>query len=261
MKRLYSCLAVTVFLTACRTTPEIPASVSAEGMNYIRIARSFGVTRTSTFMYLPGEGVQAATTSKYICASDPAYRVTLVKHGSLRESLTSYCDAAVGSLKYVSSIYPDRPVSIFLHVVPQSGGFRANQTSWSVSNPRLSVVVPEFSSERRTFANVVDLLAHEVFHLAGALSGDGRAESESTAYWVGLCAQFSVLTEIGVESLPGDQLVSTDRAITESSHAAMDVRSVVAPLMIGGRVSSGSKEGDRLATYCQTNVPGQFKRK
>lgn len=60
--------------------------------------------------------------------------------------------------------------------------------------------------------------------------GDPVAGDEEVAYWVGLCSQFAALGQVSVYSLPGAALQSADRAIGESSAAALNVRGQLAGL-------------------------------
>ena len=228
--------------------------ISGEGVNYIEISRSLGVVHVKTHMYLPGRVERSAEGSKYKCLDHHGKDITLVAHAPLRTPIQSYCGAVTGALSYVSLMYPDRPVSIELHLVPQGIGLRSTRSSWRISTPRLSLVAPEFMEEQRTLANIIDLVAHETFHLAGALSGDKLAESESAAYMTGLCAQFATLGSINAANLPGTQLVAKDEAIAESSRAAKEIRDIVAPMMDGNRIELKSNEGDRLMEICQSRV-------
>lgn len=253
--RKLCCYAIIVGMaTSCRTTPDVPSGVSGEGVNYMEISRSMGIVHLKTHMYLPGREGRSTEGSKYRCTDHHGKDITLIAHAPLRIPLQSYCRVVADALSYVSLRYPDRPVSIELHLVPHGIGFRSTRSSWRISTPRLSLVAPEFIEEQRTLANIVDLVAHETFHLAGALSRDELAESESAAYMTGLCAQLATLGSINVANLPGTQLLAKDEAIAESSRAAREVRDIVAPMMDGERIELKSHEGDRLMEICESRV-------
>ena len=254
MRRFCCCAIIIGMATSCRTTPEVPLGVSGEGVNYIEISRIMGIVHVKTHMYLPGREGHSAQGSKYRCLDHHGKDITLIAHAPLRIPLQSYCGAVADALSYVSLMYPDRPASIELHLVPHGIGLRSTRSSWRISTPRLSLVAPEFMEEHRTLANIIDLVAHETFHLAGALSGDKLAESESAAYMTGLCAQLATLGSISAANLPGTQLLAKDEAIAESSPAAREIRDIVAPMMDGDRIELKSSEGGRLMEICQSKV-------
>jgi len=254
IKELLCASLACIAITGCSTIPEVPAGVSAEGVNYISASRWLGVVHASTFMYLPGEQSAETDERTFTCKNGGA-EVTIISRGTMRRPMSSYCQQVLSSRDFVARIYPKHPVAIELHLVPAGTAFSERRGSLRLSVPRLSLVSPEFEDEARTRANITDLVSHEVFHLAGALAGDAAAGDEETAYWVGLCSQFSVLGRLDYSSLPGAALDTSNQAMNDSSAAAFKVRGQIAGLFTSQAIDATSPAGGKLADMCRERVP------
>ncbi|WP_152249584.1 hypothetical protein [Xanthomonas maliensis] len=92
-----------------------------------------------------------------------------------------YCIAIEGALREVLSLYKQHPVSIHMYLLPAGVGFKNSKSSFRVSGATLSLAAPIFTDDKRTLGNIVDLVSHEAFHLAGYLTGDSRAADEPDA--------------------------------------------------------------------------------
>lgn len=245
-------------IAGCSSVPDVPTGVSSEGVNYISASRWMGIVHTSTYMYLPGENPAMKSSEAIRCKSDSA-EAAVIAHGALLRSAASYCEQVVKGMQFVAAIYPRDPVAIELHLVPAGMFLSERRRSLRTSVPRLSIAAPEFIDDNRTRANIVDLVAHETFHLAGALAGDPLAGDEEMAYVVGLCSQFSALGRLDLVGLPGAALQASDHAMNESSAAAFKVRGQFVDLFTTGAISATTVHGRELAARCKARVPGTFR--
>ncbi|UNK42693.1 hypothetical protein MNO14_00875 [Luteimonas sp. S4-F44] len=122
-----------------------------------------------------------------------------------------------------------------------------------VGAPRVALAVPLFDDRARTVANLVDLIAHEGFHMAGFFSGDGlTAGDERKAYYAGLCAQLAVRGEIHMNSLPGAVIEGVDDSmVTASSGAAYRVRREFAKFFEDDKRIVQSEAGAAVIKRCE----------
>ena len=128
---------------------------------------------------------------------------------------------------------------------------RARSFGWYSTGRTLALAVPVHVDRDKTFANLVDLVAHETLHALGHSTGHPRALDERSAYYAGLCAQLEINGIVMEESLPGAPLASDDHAVVDSSQSAYRVRLETYPFLENGIIQIGSRSGELMLLRCQ----------
>ncbi|WP_167352044.1 hypothetical protein [Xanthomonas bromi] len=167
-----------------------------------------------------------------------------------KPDIARYCIAIEGALRQVLSLYKQHPVSIHMYLLPAGTGFKNSKSSFRFSGATLSLAAPVFTDDQRSLGNIVDLVSHEAFHLAGYLSGDTRAADERNAYWMGLCSQLQVLGQIKAENLPGGAIAANNQVLAGSSSDASFVRREVWPFISENKIQKGTSGGQSMEIAC-----------
>ncbi len=240
-------------LGGCQSFPDIPDGVSVEGFNLISVSRLGLLTYTKTDMYLPGRNREgrphgALPLSEFQCTADGLN--IKISMQDQKPDIARYCIAIEGALRQVLSLYKQHPVSIHIYLLPAGAVFKYTKSSFRVSGTTLSLAAPLFTDVQRSLGNIVDLVSHEAFHLAGYLSGDSRSADERDAYWMGLCSQLRVLGQIKVENLPGGAIATDNQALARSSSDAYFVRREVWPFVSESRIQKGTPGGESMEAAC-----------
>lgn len=242
-----------IALGGCQSFPDIPDGVSVEGFNLISVNRLGLLTYVKTDMYLPGKNREgrpngALVLSEFRCTADGLN--IKVSMQNPKPDVARYCIAMEGALRQVLSLYKQHPVAIHMYLLPAGAGFKNSKSSFRFSGATLSLAAPLFTDDQRSLGNIVDLVSHEAFHLAGYLSGDSRAADERTAYWMGLCSQLRVLGQIKVENMPGGAIATDNQALAGSSSDASFVRREVWPFISENRIQKGTPGGESMEAAC-----------
>ncbi|MFW3176954.1 hypothetical protein EX530_20455 [Xanthomonas phaseoli] len=137
-----------------------------------------------------------------------------------------------------------------MYLIPEGQGFKKSTASLRMRGATLDLVAPIFHDDQRSLGNMVDLVSHEAFHLAGYLSGDAGAADERNAYWMGVCSQLRVLGKIKVENLPGGAIAADNQVLAGSSSDASFVRREVWPFVSENRIQKGTPGGEAMEIAC-----------
>lgn len=251
-------LAPVISLLGCASLREVPQGVSPEGMNLISIRRFSAFTYVVSDMYLPEEKKmerrRGAPHLQRLRCPDTRMSITLL---TVRETedVGKYCAAVEGALGQVMGVYRKTAIGINLYLLPPGSGFHKRTASLGLNDATLNLAAPLFADNPRTLGNLVDLVSHESFHLAGYLAGDSRAADEHSAYWMGLCSQLTVLGLVRGDNLPGGIIRTGNEAIAESSEQAFAVRRDVQAYMIDGEIRIDSVGGKAMLETCRNTFP------
>ena len=133
-----------------------------------------------------------------------------------------------------------------------AAGVRTRSLGRFATGRTLALASAVYGDPHQTFANLVDLVAHEGLHALGHATRHPRALDERSAYYAGLCAQLQIKNGlITEEGLPGAPLASGDRAVRYSSQAAYRVRLETYPLLAGEGIRLGAPSGESMLQRCQ----------
>lgn len=251
-------LTLVISLAGCASLRKVPQGVSPEGMNLISIRRFSAFTYVVSIMYLPTENKmerrQGAPHFQRLRCPDTHMSITLV---TVRETedVGKYCTAVDGALGQVMRIYRKTAIGITLYLLPAGSGFHKRTASLGLNDATLNLAAPLFADNSRTLGNLVDLVSHESFHLAGYLEGDSRAADERSAYWMGACSQLTVLGLVRGDNLPGGVIRTGNEAIAESSEQAFAIRREVQAYMTDGEVRIDSLGGKAMLETCRNAFP------
>ena len=139
-----------------------------------------------------------------------------------------------------------------IYLIPSGHVHYTRKSSLSPLTPlTLILVVPWYPDEEQTMANLVDLFAHEAFHLYWFVEDPSAQQSEITAYWIGLCAQLRNGVRLSESNLPGGKLTDVGETGESSSTAAVKVREEAAALMRQGELSTTSPLGADVIARCE----------
>lgn len=165
-------------------------------------------------------------------------------------AVTQVCAIAVSTLDHLDATLGRSRLKVELDLIAskthatwrgQSLGFR----------PRIRLGAPMLGTREATVHNIVDLIAHEGFHVAAFVARRPDWSHEEHAYLFGLCTQFAVLGSLRRDSLPGFALPhGDDRVLVRSSMAAERVRTMVLPLFDTDEIKADSAAGRMVTSRC-----------
>jgi len=251
-RKLIACLgAAALFsLAACRSVPIAPpAGVSAEGINAIGTRMLGGFVSVRSDLYLPGAPAADGPRQTHRCEADGSM-VSMTLDARAADQAAALCALALQAALQAHARHPALGYDIDLHLYPAGTGVRMQRAHLRFRRAQVSLVAPIFDDIARTRANLVDLIAHEGFHVLGLASHDPDAGDERRAYYAGLCTQLAVLGRVSRANLPGAPLASTSAAVETSSAAAYAVRREAWPWFEHGDLVRGSAAAQDLLAHC-----------
>ncbi|ASR43228.1 hypothetical protein BEN78_07395 [Xanthomonas citri pv. mangiferaeindicae] len=206
---------------------------------------------TTSFGYLPGERRWSRAFRHRQCDRN-GLEIRIASDAEVDDD--ALCEAAASAARFVARLYPQIALRWRIDVVPSGWRYRMTKRWIGVGAPRVALAVPLFDDGARTVANLVDLIAHEGFHVAGFFSGDiATAGDERKAYYAGLCAQLAVRGEIPMNSLPGAVIEGVDDPMAKaSSEAAYRVRREFAKFFEDDKLVAQSEAGVAVIERCET---------
>ncbi|MBH1657782.1 hypothetical protein I5V54_17660 [Stenotrophomonas maltophilia] len=240
----------TIVLSGCATTA-LPKGVASAGYTEV-VSVPLGPLRYFyTASMLPGQNA-VGTTYLVRCANTERTINLQIADGLTidAEEACARVDAAAASSE---SWIPAASNSYRILLVQEgtSAVARARSLGRFATGRTLALVSPVYGDQHRTFANLVDLVAHESVHALGHATKHPRALDERSAYYAGLCAQLQINGFITEEGLPGAPLASGDQAVRYSSQEAYRVRLEIYPLLAGGGIRLGTPPGKLMLQRCQ----------
>ncbi|WP_411833348.1 hypothetical protein [Pseudoxanthomonas mexicana] len=253
-KRVFDSLAVfgalaAIALTSLTAALAVAGDPDSVGRNEVRPARYAGLYLTRSAYNIPGS-VRAQGFNRPEACNDSRVVVRIAQGVEDAEVAThEVCRVASESLKYLDQALGRTRLRIMLDVLPPGAAASWQGRAWGFS-PSIRLGVPMLRSKEVTIHNIVDLVAHEGFHIISFALGDESWSDEETAYYHGLCAQLSVLGELRREILPiYSKLETDDGAIGASLRASSKVRNEVYPLFRDRDVLPAI-EGRKILSRC-----------
>lgn len=213
-------------------------------------------TRVLGFKYLRTEGFVPGAPMfgdreflrPYHCENLPGLSVRITRTGvpdPAAEQVCGWVASALPSLLLRSGIRYE------VRLVPAGQGHLARAVSMApLTALKVKFVVPWYADLAQTRANLVDILAHESFHLHWFMKDPKVPQDEVTAYWIGLCAQMRSGARLTPSDLPGVELAGVGETGVRSSRAAELVSRDAYQLMKKGELSEQSPLGIDLLVEC-----------
>lgn len=240
----------TIVLSGCASTI-LPNGVGSAGYTEV-VSVPLGPLRyLYTASMLPGHDAVGAT--YLVRCTNTARTISLQIADGLVLDAADVCARVDAAAAASESWIPAASNRYRILLVPEgtAGAIRARSLGLFATGRQLAFVAPVYSNQHRTFANLVDLVAHESFHALGHAEKNPRGRDERSAYYAGLCAQLRVNGLIAEEDLPGAPLASGDQAVRYSSQEAYRVRLETYPLLADGGIRLGASSGDLMLDRCQ----------
>lgn len=200
-----------------------PPALSVEGLNQNSMVRVGRLYLTRSTVVTQGAEEEIRLGRPVACADQ---RVRLLVAENLQQVRPgAICTAASKALAFSVAQSGGQRVSVEIRMVPPRVAY--SSSPWRVGRfPKLVLVAPELATSQATLANVADLVAHEVFHVAMLAAGHEHVgTNEDAAYHFGLCGQLLALGVVWPSAMPGYSLESSDANVAASSSAAERVRS------------------------------------
>lgn len=244
-----------ISLASCIHLPAMaaPPALSVEGLNQNSLVRVGGFYLTRSAVLTQGVEEQLHVERRAACADQ---RVRLLLAKNLQQvTPEEICTTASKALAFSVAQSGGQRVSVEIRVVPPRVAYSSNP--WRIGRfPKLVLVAPELGTSEATLANVADLVAHEVFHVAMIAAGHEQlATDEEAAYRFGLCGQLLALGVVSPSAMPGYSLESSDPSIASSSSAAERVRSELMAKSGERPITVNEPLGQELLAACQEVRP------
>lgn len=240
----------TIVLSGCATTT-LPNGVASAGYTEV-VSVPLGPLRYfHTTSVLPGKNAVGAT--NLVRCTNTARTINLQIANGLALDAADVCARIDAAAAASESWIPAASNRYRILLLPEgtAGAVRTRSIGLFATGRQLAFVAPVYSNQHRTFANLVDLVAHESFHALGHAEKNPRGQDERSAYYAGLCAQLRINGLIAEEDLPGAPLASGDQAVRYSSQEAYRVRLETYPLLADGGIRLGASSGDLMLDRCQ----------
>ncbi|MDT3468381.1 hypothetical protein [Stenotrophomonas maltophilia] len=239
------------FIGACALQPKsIPPQVSSAGYTSVSSTLLAGWIYLRSESYLPGSNLASAPPEIKVCES-VTHSIQLEIYPGVEPDVERTRRNIDASATEAERWFPKRSIRYSVIVVPEGQSISVSRWSFGYRSAHLALAAPAFSNRERREGNLVDLVAHETFHILGRIDGDARGQDEYYAYYAGLCAQLAVLGSIPESALPGGPLQGgVDEPTRASSDSAYRVRREALLLSREGSIKAGGDGGSALALRC-----------
>lgn len=256
----------TTTISACGTIQFPPIhAVSARGGQATHITDLGFISRVETGSIAPGEPpAKPVNWSSERCVLNRV-EIVIVSDSSINNKNDHLCVLVARSVDYIKetlgSLVGRNSIKIFL--VPEGRLIKFRATSWAWrQDSNVSYMFPwSINDGEYSTTNVVSTVAHESFHLIGAL--DGREESvwkdEPRAYMMGTCALFSAVGEVRFQDLPALEMeISAGQgslsAVASSQAGATVSRGIIDRFHGMSKITVGTPQGDDFTRLCSSIV-------
>lgn len=247
-----SCVfALCTFMGACALQPKsMPPQVSSAGYTSVSSTLLAGWIYLRSESYLPGSNLASGAPEIKVCES-VAHRIQLEIYPGVEPDVERTCRNIDASATEAERWFPKRSTRYSVIIVPEGQSISVSRWSFGYRSAHLALAVAAFGNQERREGNLVDLVAHETFHILGRIARDARGQDEYYAYYAGLCAQLAVLGSIPESVLPGAPLQGgVDEPTRASSDSAYRVRREALLLSHDGSIKAGDDGGRSLALRC-----------
>lgn len=253
-KSLPFLLAVTMLASSCASNPADDGQPSASPVGITVIAgwKAGPLVSSRSMNFLPGKPGRAPKFRKVRCESE---QIELRIAVGIEIDAHRLCEASTEAVMFISMIYPETLPRWRIDLVPNGLQYETRRRWIGLGVPRLGIAAPSFEDTERTIRNLIDLVAHESYHVAAFFSGTAAASNELMAYHAGLCAQLAVYGAIHLDSLPHVSIEHTnDLTINSSLGAAHAIRQEFLDLLADGSIVASTDAGLAILTRCKEKL-------
>lgn len=247
----------------------VQSVTSPDGLTHNRLVKAGGITLLSSAAWLPGTPAVGLQFAQWVSCATPVTLMQVTWRSALFISgsdASEVCRLALAAGEYLLEHIPgyDVPIEPQLYLAPNDDGIQ--RSAFSIHPPESLEPVFVFRwypDDRRMRAEIVDTVAHELFHLRAAMRGKSRHSrtEERAAYLVGACAQLDVNGAIFVNSIiagkvpdsipPGPDRISMEaaRARAEELYLFFDD---------DGWIRASGNVGQQLLARCESELAAWF---
>lgn len=222
-----------------------------EGRNEVAPKRVVGGAFSIYSSYsIPGQSAPRGFRGKVHCAGGRmSVRVGYgIEHADA--AVAEVCAVAESTLDYLDAAIGRSRLKVELDLIPSDthAAWRGHSLGF---RPGIRLGAPMLGTKEATVHNIVDLIAHEGFHVAAFATRRPDWKNEEHAYLFGLCTQFAVLGSLRRDMLPGYAVArDDDQVLVRSSTAAERVRMMVLPLFEADEIKADSDAGRMVLSRC-----------
>lgn len=179
------------------------------------------------------------------------------------DSESALCTAAHKAIRYVAfgpwSI--DASVKFRIYLLPKGMEVRRQHRAWTIKKTAVVEYAFQMNADESSVASVISAVAHEAFHLYGALAAltPSVRGNEDLAYTFGACAQLNAIGWLRGQDMPNAELSETSvgisRAMLISSRAGVRLIDKFRPYFDeSGEIRSPSQGADSALDYCRKTL-------
>jgi len=252
-----ACFLVVGLLSGCASnfTNTVKSRAPEQGLTEISASYRWGFTTISTQAFIPGKDTHRGTLLKRSCRRSGITVELEISAPVAASTQSQLCEMTLSAAEFTRQRMP--AVRLDYKIVAVPAGTRLDKRWSSLSPPEkkvLTLAIPMFQDQAKTFSVLVDTVAHETFHVAGFLNRIPDAADETKAYYFGICANFDINKSLTVWDLPGAPLGNREagEVAGKSSRAGYAVRLQVAKFMLDGRIDLGAPGAQMLNEKCRS---------
>lgn len=176
---------------------------------------------------------------------------------------TALCAAVYKAVRYVASGVgrTGSTVTFRVYLLPKGVEIRRQQAGWTTKDEVAVDYAFPMNADESSTATVVSAVAHEAFHLYGALASLPASvrKDETLAYTFGACAQLNAIGWLRSQDMPSaafsDSSPGISRAALISSRAGVALIEQFRPYFdAAGEIRSPSQRADAALDFCRQTL-------
>ena len=176
---------------------------------------------------------------------------------------TALCNAALKAIRYARAGvgHTQANVTFRAYLLPNGGQIRQQKSGWASKKDVVVEYAFPMNADESSTAYVVSAMAHEAFHLYGALASlpSRVSRNEPLAYMVGACAQLDTIGWLSGQDMPKVAFTKESPGISHealaSSQAGLTLFKNFSPYFDAkGEIRSPSPSADTALEYCQKTI-------